>query len=140
MSIPTDPATILEPPTDERGVLTGVEQIFTCTVAGSPLPTLTWYFNGELLEGDDERMINEYTLTIPSPTVEHSGMYQYFAANDNGAEYMSWTMQVREPGRHLSPSSPLLQCHSIEMCVITTHLPPLLPVPLSYPYGLGLIC
>ena len=139
MSIPTDPATIPDPPPDERDVLTGVEQTFTCAVAGSPLPKLSWYFNGELLEGDDERMIDEYTLTIPSPTVEHSGMYQCFAANENGAAFVSWTMQVREPSRHLSPSPPLLQCHSIEMCVVTTHLlPPLLP--LSYPYGLCLVC
>ena len=97
-SILTDPAMITEPPEDVRDKLTGAEQVFTCIVEGNPPPTITWYFNGELLKGDDQRMIDGGTLTIPSTAVEHSGMYQCVAENESGAAVASWTLQVREPG------------------------------------------
>ena len=72
---------------------------FQCSVEGNPLPTVTWYFNGDLLEEDDERMIAGDTLTIPSTAVEHSGMYQCVAENEFGVSAVeSWTLQVRAPG------------------------------------------
>ena len=68
-------------------------------MAGNPLPTVIWYFNGDLLEGDDERMIAGDTLTIPSTAVDHSGIYQCVAENEFGVSAVeSWTLQVRAPG------------------------------------------
>ena len=97
--IPIDPAVIVDSPEDETDVLTGVPMEFQCFVAGNPLPTVTWYFNGDLLEEDDERMIAGDTLTIPSTAVDHSGMYQCVAENEFGVSAVeSWTLQVRAPG------------------------------------------
>jgi hypothetical protein len=93
-----DPAVIVDSPEDETDVLTGVPMDFQCSVEGNPLPTVTWYFNGDLLEGDDERMIAGDTLTIPSTAVGHSGMYQCVAENEFGVSAVeSWTLQVRAP-------------------------------------------
>ena len=128
-SIPTDPAVIVDSPDDERDVFTGVQRIFRCSVTGNPLPIVTWYFNGELLEGDDQRMIAGDTLTIPSTAVEHSGMYQCVAENEFGVSAVeSWTLQVRAPGMYLLYIStrdftPTLLCHSLSLS---------LPFPLSF--------
>ena len=80
--------------------LTGVPQTFTCSVSGNPMPTLKWYFNGVMIEGDDQRVIDMdgQRLTISSPVEEDSGMYQCFAENESGTVFASWTLQVRDPG------------------------------------------
>ena len=90
--IPPDPAVIDNPPEDERDVLTGDTQTFTCSVSGNPMPTLEWYFNGDMIDVDRQ------TLTISSPVEEDSGMYQCFAENESGTVFASWTLQVRDPG------------------------------------------
>ena len=93
--IPPDPAVIHNPPEDERDALTGVPQTFTCSVSGNSIPTLEWYFNGTMIEGDE---IDGQRLTISSPVEEDSGMYQCFAENESGTVFASWTLQVRDPG------------------------------------------
>ena len=99
-TIPPDPAVIDNPPENERDILTGVRQTFPCSVSGNPPPKLKWYFNGAMIEGDDQRVIDMdgQRLTISSPVEEDSGMYQCFAENESGTVFASWTLQVRDPG------------------------------------------
>ena len=63
-------------------------------MSGNPLPSLKWYFNGVMIEGD----MDGQSLTISSPVEEDSGMYQCFAENESGTVFASWTLQVRDPG------------------------------------------
>ena len=96
-SNPTEPATITKFPADDRTALTGVQRVFKCTVKDNPSPMVTWYHNGEPLEGDSS--ISGNTVTIHSTKEKHSGMYQCFVTNANGVTFKSWTLQVRTPGR-----------------------------------------
>ena len=96
-----EPAVIISHGSDMRDVLTGTEVEFTCVTSGSPPPDITWFFNGEQLEGDERRMIDGGTLTIPSSMPEDSGMYQCLAENPSGSQSASWTAQIRNPGMSL---------------------------------------
>ena len=106
--VPPDPAAIENPPEDERGALTGIPHSFTCSVSGSPMPTLKWFFNGAMIEGDDQRVIDmdRQRLTINYPVNNNSGMYQCFAENESGTVFASWTLQVRDPGKELTSLLP----------------------------------
>ena len=100
IDISTEPARITSSPDDIYDALTSVTlDTFSCPVTGNPTPEVTWYFNGDLLEGDKRRVIAGNELTVGPTMVSHSGMYQCFASNDNGVAYESWTLQVRGPGR-----------------------------------------
>ena len=95
IDISTEPARITSSPDDIRDALTpGVTVNFSCPVTGNPEPEVTWYFNGDPLEGDEGRVIAGNELTVGPTMVSHSGMYQCFASNDNGVAYESWTLQV----------------------------------------------
>ena len=95
IDISTEPARITSSPDDIRDALTDVTHTFSCPVTGNPEPEITWYFNGGLLEGDEEGIgIAGNKLTVGPTVVSHSGMYQCFASNDNGVAYESWTLQV----------------------------------------------
>ena len=65
-------------------------------MSGNPLPTLKWYFNGAMIEEDDQRVIDMdgQRLIISSPVRKDSGMYQCFAENESGTVFASWTLQV----------------------------------------------
>ena len=73
----------------------------SCTVAGTPSPTVEWYFNGEVLASGNGLTINGGTIDIPSPTTDHSGMYQCFVSNIANEVCESIALQVREPGRNV---------------------------------------
>ena len=94
IDIPTEPARITSSPDDIRDALTDITHTFSCPVTGNPTPEVTWYFNGDPLEGDEGRVIAGNELTVGPTMVSHSGMYQCFASNDNGVAYESWTLQV----------------------------------------------
>ena len=73
----------------------------SCTVDGTPAPTVEWYFNGEDLASGNGLIINGGTIDIPSPTTAHSGMYQCFVSNIASEVCESIALQVREPGRNV---------------------------------------
>lgn len=50
-----------------------------CLLSGVPLPSITWYKDGQRLEPEVE--LRE-TLRIPSVRPEDAGMYQCIASND----------------------------------------------------------
>ena len=73
---------------------------FTCVVEGIPTPTVTWYYNGGNPHGVisvSGSNLNINTLTISTPIVEDTGMYQCIAENVVGKVQRSWALQVRSP-------------------------------------------
>ena len=100
---------ITESPEDVCDFLVGNSQSFTCSVAGSPAPTITFYYNGLLLQESDQVVIDGGTLTISSAGVEHFGMYQCVVENDGGAAVATWPFLVRTPGSRTLTSSKCLR-------------------------------
>ena len=89
---------ITESPEDVRDFLVENDKSFTCSVEGSPMPTVTFYHNGVLLQESDQVVIDRGTLTISSAGVEHSGMYQCVVDNESGTAVATWLFLVRAPG------------------------------------------
>ena len=73
----------------------------SCTVAGTPAPTVVWYFNGDILASGNGLTITDNIIDIPSPTTDHSGIYQCFVSNTANEVCESIALQVREPGRKM---------------------------------------
>ena len=71
--------------------------MYTCVFEGSPTPTIEWYFNGQLISSDLGVSIDSNTLTIPSPHVSHSGIYQCIVSNEFGDDQAAWLLEIREP-------------------------------------------
>ena len=70
---------------------------FVCQFEGSPLPNIMFYFNGAVISLDSGVTITNNTLTISSPQVFHSGIYQCIISNDFGDDQISWLLEIREP-------------------------------------------
>ncbi len=77
-----------------------------CGLGGFPVPTATWYYNGDLASGVDGIAVNGIAvniseLTIAGPQVAHSGIYQCFVKNAYGqvinADQREWVLEIREP-------------------------------------------
>ena len=77
----------------------GIE--FPCEVSGIPIPTITWLYNGAMVQTGNGVVISEDgTLTIQEPLTSHSGIYQCTARNMFGEDRRDWILEVREPGIH----------------------------------------
>ena len=72
---------------------------YTCEFEGSPLPSITFYFNGRPVSTDIGVSIFNNTLTIPSPQVSHSGIYQCIVSNEFGDDQQAWLLEIREPSQ-----------------------------------------
>ena len=60
--------------------------MLTCVSDGVPLPEVTFYFNGEDIKDDDERItINGYIVTIDELEKSDDGMYHCAASNAAGS-------------------------------------------------------
>ena len=72
-----------------------------CGLGGSPVPTATWYYNGDLASGVDGSAISGNELIIAGPQVAHSGIYQCFVKNAYGQvindDQRAWVLEIREP-------------------------------------------
>ena len=71
---------------------------FTCQATGEPVPTISWYFDGVMIDVSDaskyrieSRSINttttENTLTVYNVTSSNVGTYTCNATNIVGSEY-----------------------------------------------------
>ena len=76
------------------------------------MPTVTFYHNGEPIEGDEVTVIEGGTLSIASTAVEHSGMYQCLAENESGSAFATWFLFIRAPSNIYFHNS---------MCIYTIH-------------------
>ena len=86
---------ITSSPASEDDLLAGDVWEGSCVVSGVPEPTVTFYHNGVLLEGDGVRVITGGTLSISSTEVEHTGMYQCVAENESGSAVATWFLIIR---------------------------------------------
>ena len=74
--------------------------IYTCQFEGAPLPDIAFYFNGAALSPDSGVTIVGNTLTIPSPQVSHSGIYQCIVSNEFGDDQQAWLLEIRQPSEY----------------------------------------
>lgn len=71
---------------------------YTCEFEGSPLPSITFYFNGRPISTDiGLNNIFNNTLSIPSPQFSHSGIYQCIVSNEFGDDQAVWLLEIRQP-------------------------------------------
>ena len=83
---------------DERDHFAGEESLmYTCHFEGSPLPNITFFFNGAVISTDSGMTIIHNSLTIHSPDVSHSGIYQCIVSNEFGDDQLAWLLEIREP-------------------------------------------
>ena len=83
---------------DKRERLVGEGSLmYTCEFEGSPLPNIKFYFNGAIISPGCRVTIFGNTLTIPSPQVNHSGIYQCIVSNEFGDDQRAWLLEIREP-------------------------------------------
>ncbi|XP_023422858.1 immunoglobulin-like and fibronectin type III domain-containing protein 1 [Cavia porcellus] len=79
----------------------GCECHMTCAVQGSPRPHITWFKNGQSLEGHKTAystdMLGVCSLVIPSVSPEDGGQYKAVAENPLGQAISTATLIVIEP-------------------------------------------
>ena len=76
------------------------------------MPDIEWYFSGQPIAADSGISINGNNLTIASPQVSNSGIYQCIVINDFGDDQAAWLLEIR-------PSSKL----ATYMCCSSFSLP-----------------
>ena len=62
--------------------------VLKCAAYGQPKPVISWMKDGEILKTDSD------TIEINSATVEDSGVYECWANNTHGAEYMPFHVNI----------------------------------------------
>ena len=83
---------------DRRDILVGEDSLmYTCRFEGFPLPNITFYFNGVVISHGHGVTIVGNTLSIPSPQVSHSGIYQCIVNNEFGDDQQAWLLEIRQP-------------------------------------------
>ena len=128
--------------------LVGESRTFTCTIAGVPTPTVTWYHDNVQLNDGGRFSITRVspsmaTLTISGLTEGDTGMYQCIASNVVGRTQASWALQVRTPSEgitHTHTHTHTQTCNTHTHTTRhphthTTHPPPLPPhthIPSTY--------
>ena len=91
---------------NERDHLVGETNLmYTCEFEGFPLPNISFYFNGVHItkisnKAGDVHIVNN-TLTIPSPQVSHSGVYQCIVSNEFGGDQAAWLLEIRQPSEYI---------------------------------------
>ena len=70
---------------------------YPCDTANNPDTTITWYYNGAVIQSGSEEVVvgGDGSLTIPAPQVYHSGVYQCVAANRYSEDRRTWILEVR---------------------------------------------
>ena len=86
---------------DERSLFAGKGILtYSCQYEGFPLPDVSFYFNGAPILLGSGVTINDNTLTIPTPQVFHSGVYQCIINNEVGDDQLAWLLEIREPSKY----------------------------------------
>uniref|UniRef100_A0A663M9I2 Ig-like domain-containing protein n=1 Tax=Athene cunicularia TaxID=194338 RepID=A0A663M9I2_ATHCN len=75
----------------------GASACFHCLVTGSPHPSIHWYKDGVLLEGDRYLFAgNDHSLILPYAGVQNEGEYRCVASNVHGEITCSAHLHVRQ--------------------------------------------
>ena len=92
----TELPSITRNPSNDRELVVGMVNLkYTCESEGSPPPRIEWYFNGQPITADSGISINGNNLTIASPQVSNSGIYQCVVINDFGDDQAAWLLEIR---------------------------------------------
>ena len=91
ISVPPAPPSFLVIPSSIILPAAGVSFTFSCSVTGSPIPSITWLHNNNVISNDDsitittqEQLVNT-TLTIANVQQSDTGDYQCRAENNGGS-------------------------------------------------------
>ena len=82
----------------------GVQNLINkCEFNGFPFPNIIFYFNGAPITDSTTgvNIVND-TLTIPSPQISHSGIYQCIVSNEFGDDQASWLLEIRQPSEYIN--------------------------------------
>lgn len=90
----------LEPLPTIHTVPKGTPAVMTCTVAGRPTPSITWFRNEEALKNEDHDITidfedNKCTLSIGQCEMQDEGNYCCVAANHLGQISCSTKLEVQ---------------------------------------------
>ncbi|NXK97014.1 HMCN1 protein, partial [Formicarius rufipectus] len=97
---------VLVPPTIAPGqtnitVTVNVQTTLPCETTGIPKPAVGWKKNGHLLSIDQNqntyRLLSSGSLTIISPTVDDTGVYECSVSNDAGEDQRAVELTVQVP-------------------------------------------
>jgi hypothetical protein len=81
---------------DDREIVEGQENLmYTCEYEGSGDLEIAWFFNGQTIVPETGVSISENTLTIASPAVSNSGIYQCIVSNQFGDDQAAWLLEIR---------------------------------------------
>ena len=87
--------------TDRDVIMGGLSLMYTCGMGGLPIPTLRWYYNGDPISSSLGVTENGNVLTIPTPVIGNSGIYQCFVSNTIEGNLVivqrAWILEVRRP-------------------------------------------
>ena len=86
---------ITSSPMDDREIVEEQMNLeYTCEYVGT-MADIDWFFNGQPIHDDSGVSINDNTLTIASPQVSNSGIYQCIVSNDFGDAQAAWLLEIR---------------------------------------------
>ena len=108
--------TIQSPDLVQRGTIAGGPSvILKCDSTGTPGPSLRWFYNGGPISGSSGVSENGAQVTIPTPQVDNSGIYQCFVSNGvEGAlenRQRTWIVEVTTPSRWRDAKIHIIHMH-----------------------------
>ena len=71
--------------------------MYTCEFEGSQPSTIEWFFNGQPISPNSGVSAVGNTLTIASPQVSNSGIYQCIVSSRYGDDQHAWLLEIRQP-------------------------------------------
>ena len=80
-------------------IVGGRTEPYICEFEGTPSPSIEWFFNGRPISPDSGVSISENSLTVASPRVDNSGIYQCIVSNDFGDDQASWLLEIRQSSK-----------------------------------------
>ncbi|XP_041933918.1 neuronal cell adhesion molecule a isoform X7 [Alosa sapidissima] len=103
VNVLAEPPRVLTPPNNVYQVITNNLALLHCASFGSPIPTITWFKDGQtsILNGDPYVLHTNGTLEIHVAQPLHSGKYTCIATNYLGSKENHVYLEVKEPTRIL---------------------------------------
>ncbi|XP_077997324.1 muscle M-line assembly protein unc-89-like [Glandiceps talaboti] len=117
----------IDKPNKECHVLAGKTSRISCTVKGSPSPSVVWFKDHNPIRIDSHYQLhligNTRTLLIPQTAYSDAGEYTCAASNASGAVYCSTVLHVDEPESFSSGSEESGELSLSETEILPPHEP-----------------
>ena len=110
---------------EDTHAVEGEGVMFQVKVTGTPMPTLTWYHNEEVVLADYSRELeDDGTLTLPSAETKHSGVYKLVAENPAGRKEKEVRLYVKEENAQdeVAPAKPATKFNAIAVSSYGSHV------------------